>query len=194
MKKIGNIDDRDINDYRYMYNVSHENKVLHIYLTEEIDFDRDFIGLIKEIKALTEKDTIKIYINNYGGGLAAMIQLMNALKITPAKIEGYLEGYACSAASFIFLMCDKMFLNKYSILMLHYYSTGYYYQKGGDIEKATEFDKKHFQFIFSDSYKELMTEEELADMFNGKDFWFNSNQIKHRLKSTKKISMVEWVR
>ena len=185
---------RDNKEYRYIFEKNNLGNKLEIYLTGDVDFDRDFINLIKEIKSLGEKDEIHIYINNYGGAVSTLIQLLNALKSTKAKTISYLEGYACSAASMVFLACDELILNNFSVLMLHYYFSGNSYQKGCDIELSTEFTKKHFQYICSEIYKDILTKKELESMFNGKDFWFTKDEIIERLDKKKKITMAEWLR
>ena len=74
--------------------------------------------LSKEIEAL-DVDTINVYINSYGGEVAEGLAIYNNLKRHKAKIKTYCDGFACSAASVIFMAGDERVMSTASLLMIH---------------------------------------------------------------------------
>ena len=74
--------------------------------------------LSKELDAL-EVDHINCYINSYGGEVAAGLSIYNQLKRHSAKVTTICDGFACSAASVIFMAGDERVMNSASLLMIH---------------------------------------------------------------------------
>jgi len=163
---------------------------LHVYLTRVIHMEQDMVTLLQDIASLDEEDEIHIHINNYGGCLDTMVQLMNALRVTPCKVVTYLEAQACSAATFIFLLGDEKYIHRYSTLMLHYYST-VVWGKGQEVESDIKYTEKSVRRLMRDFYKDLLTKEELKDLFKGADFYLDAKQIKKRVPG---VMEIEWVR
>lgn len=71
--------------------------------------------LISESKA----QTIQVNINSYGGEVAEGLAIYNALKNHPAKVITRCDGFACSAASVIFMAGEERLMNEASLLMIH---------------------------------------------------------------------------
>lgn len=71
--------------------------------------------LIQESKAAE----IEIHINSYGGETAEGLAIYNALKNHPAKIITRCDGFACSAASVVFMAGEERLMNEASLLMIH---------------------------------------------------------------------------
>lgn len=64
-------------------------------------------------------DTIDVYINSYGGEVAEGLAIHNALQRHKAKVTTYCDGFACSAASVVFMAGDERLMNAASLLMIH---------------------------------------------------------------------------
>lgn len=75
--------------------------------------------LSKQLKELTDVDEINIYINSYGGEVAEGLAIYNCLKRHNAKINTYVDGFACSIASVIFMAGDNRYMSNTSLLMIH---------------------------------------------------------------------------
>lgn len=83
-------------------------------------------NLSKELEAL-EVEKINCYINSYGGEVAEGLAIHNQLKRHSAKVTTICDGFACSAASVIFMAGDERVMNSASLLMIHNawsYATG----------------------------------------------------------------------
>lgn len=74
--------------------------------------------LVQEIEAL-DVDKINVYINSYGGEVAEGWAICNALKRHKAKITTYCDGFACSAASLIFMAGEERIMLTTSALWIH---------------------------------------------------------------------------
>jgi ATP-dependent Clp protease protease subunit len=72
-------------------------------------------------KLISESDAKKIIvnINSYGGEVAEGLAIYNSLKNSKAKITTRCDGFACSAASVVFMAGDKREMNEASLLMIH---------------------------------------------------------------------------
>lgn len=72
-------------------------------------------------KLITETDAahILIRINSYGGEVAEGLAIYNALKNHKAEITTVCDGFACSAASVVFMAGDTRLMNPASLLMIH---------------------------------------------------------------------------
>lgn len=74
--------------------------------------------LSKQIEGL-ECDKINVYINSYGGEVAEGLAIYNQLKRHKAKVKTVCDGFACSAASVIFMAGDERVMSTASLLMIH---------------------------------------------------------------------------
>lgn len=75
-------------------------------------------GLAQTVAGL-DVDTITVHINSYGGEVAEGMAIYNSLRNSPAKIQTVCDGFACSAASLIFMAGDERLMNPTSLLMIH---------------------------------------------------------------------------
>lgn len=71
--------------------------------------------LIQESQA----KTINVCINSYGGEVAEGLAIYNALRNHPATVTTRCDGFACSAASVVFMAGDNRVMNEASLLMIH---------------------------------------------------------------------------
>lgn len=86
-------------------------------------WDMDFgevsgLSIAKEIKEL-DVDTINVHINSMGGYTSEGLAIHNVLKCHPAKIVTYCDGFACSAASLVFMAGEERIMGAASALMIH---------------------------------------------------------------------------
>lgn len=85
---------------------------------EWLDSDVSSYTLSKQIEGL-ECSKINVYINSYGGEVAEGLAIYNQLKRHKAKVKTVCDGFACSAASIIFMAGDERVMSTASLLMIH---------------------------------------------------------------------------
>ena len=85
---------------------------------EWLESDVSSYTLSKQIEEL-ECDQINVYINSYGGEVAEGLAIYNQLKRHKAKVKTVCDGFACSAASVVFMAGDERIMSTASLLMIH---------------------------------------------------------------------------
>ncbi len=68
------------------------------------------------------------------------------------------------------------------MFMVHYFTKGMY-GKGNELEANAEFTKTFYRKFFKKMYRHFMTEEEIMKTIDGKDYYFNQQQVAKRLKN-----------
>jgi ATP-dependent Clp protease, protease subunit len=145
-----------------------------------------------------ETDTITIRLNSPGGDAFDGIAIYNQLKNHKAKVIGYIDGLAASAASIIAMAADKLIMNTGSMMMIHEASTFTWGTKA-DIKKtlnALEGVDKSIADIYMTRY--TGNREELEALVEG-ETWFTSNEavdvgLADKVNSTKEEDEIENVK
>lgn len=90
------------------------------YITswEWLESDVSSYTLARAIQDL-DVDEIIVHINSCGGEVAEGLAIHNSLKNHPAKIRTVCDGFACSAASVVFMSGTERVMNPASLLMIH---------------------------------------------------------------------------
>ena len=98
------------------YALAVKDKEASIYIFGDIvswelsESDVSSYTLAKEIEGL-DVDTINVYINSYGGEVAEGLAIYNQLRRHKAKVKTYCDGFACSAASVVFMAGDERIMS-----------------------------------------------------------------------------------
>lgn len=106
------------------YSLYSEGKEAELYIFGDItswpwdEKDRDAYGIVKELQEL-DVDSINVHINSYGGDVSEGLAIYNTLKNSKSKVTTICDGFACSAASVIFMAGDERIVNEASLLMIH---------------------------------------------------------------------------
>ena len=121
--------------------------------------------LSKQIEGL-ECDVINVYINSYGGEVAEGLAIYNKLKRHKAKVRTVCDGFACSAASVVFMAGDERVMSTASLLMIH---NAWTWASGNakDLRKqADDLDTITQASINAYMQEVNITEEELKEMLD----------------------------
>ena len=106
------------------YQLMIENNQANIYIYGDIvswewfESDVSSYTLAREIEGL-DVDDINVFINSYGGEVAEGLAIYNSLRRHKAKVKTYCDGFACSAASVVFMAGDERIMSNASLLMIH---------------------------------------------------------------------------
>ena len=76
------------------------------------------VTIVNQLKAM-DVDTINVHINSYGGDVAEGLAIYNVLREHKAEIVTICDGFACSAASVVFMAGDRRVMQPASLLMVH---------------------------------------------------------------------------
>lgn len=86
---------------------------------ETIDSETSANHLKNELAKYPNIQFINLFVNSNGGEVMEAMSIRNQLKRHPAYVTGYVDGFACSAASFILTGCDKVVMYSNTMQMLH---------------------------------------------------------------------------
>ena len=153
----------------------------------EVHEYRDSIEAIKDAGA---GDEARLIINTCGGNMQTALAFISALNLTEASTVAEIEGEASSAGSLIALHCDNIELNEYSTMFIHAESFG----SGGkrnEVQAHVAFSLRWVEGIIRNTYKHFLTESEIDDVLNGKDYYFDAAEIAERLERKNKLLLAE---
>jgi ATP-dependent protease ClpP protease subunit len=151
------------------------------YISGEIESPECYIDIFDIARHARRDDTLKFYINSFGGDLFTAIQFLRVLSETDALVIVSIEGACMSAATLLFLAADQVEITPHSSIMLHDYSSGTY-GKGGDIHRQILHERKWSETLFREVYEDFLTPEEITSMLNGKEIWLDSDDVMERMQ------------
>lgn len=170
---------------RYFEN-SFTSKVHHFYISTAIGDQHEYVDMIHRIKTAHQSDIVNIYLNTPGGILTTGIQLISAMKNSPAHIVAHMEGEVGSLGTIIFLSADEFVVNDHCMFMLHNFSHGSE-GKGNEVASQVRAVNKWFEKFARDIYVPFLTEAEFDRLLKDEDFWFDSDEVRKRLNKMIKI-------
>lgn len=136
--------------------------------------DRDAYSIVKELQAL-DADEVNVHINSYGGDVSEGLAIYNTLKNSKAKVKTYCDGFACSAASVVFMAGDERVMNSASLLMIHN-AWSYGYGNAEELRKqAEDLDKITQASVNAYLSRVNITEKELKDKMDAES-WITAQE------------------
>ncbi len=143
---------------------------MEIRITGEI-FDTE--ETVKAIQSATED--IDLYINSPGGDVFAGLNVVNAIQKAKVQVTAHVEVMAASIAGVIALACDKIEIDKNSLVMLHNCWT----VSSGN-KKALEQDIKAMEAIdniLHNIITENSTDNTLISQIEEGDVWLTGEEV-----------------
>lgn len=84
----------------------------------EDDPDRSAYNIVNELKKTSAKN-INVHINSMGGDVGEGLAIYNTLKNSGKNVTTYCDGFACSAASVVFMAGSERVMSRETLLMIH---------------------------------------------------------------------------
>lgn len=165
--------------------VTHKQHVINeynIYLFGEIKSSDQFLNAIEILNVATAEDIVKLNLSSVGGSLHACDTLLFEMQKAQARdvqIHIIGSGLIASAGSLILLNGSSFELSDDAVIMLHCGSLG---ESGtlAEFRTASRFYTDFMEHIFSKHYQYLLSDDEIAELVAGKDFWFTSHEFATR--------------
>ena len=174
-------------DFDYSKNITVKNKydyvpkIYTINFWHDFDDPRNYIPYFKILQEAHEEDQIIFYFDSPGGRVDTLNLFLNALRRCKSKYILARVNYAASAAALLALYCDNIEFNTNSTLMLHTYSGGYR-GKSQEVKSEIEHYNKNYDELNKYILQKILTEEEIQQLLDGKDFYFTGSEAVKRLK------------
>lgn len=83
------------------------------------DEDTTAMSFKKDLEDLGDIDTLNIYVNSPGGSVFQAQAIHSIITRQKAEKNAYIDGLAASAASFLIMAADKIFMPKNATMMIH---------------------------------------------------------------------------
>lgn len=164
------------------YQLDQTDKKADLYIFGEIssypwkEKDRDAYGVVKELQDL-DVEEINVHINSSGGSVSEGLAIYNVLKNHSAKVTTICDGFACSAASVVFMAGDERVMNESSLLMIHNAWT-YGYGNANELRKqAEDLDKITQASVNAYVRNAVISEEEIKKMMD-EETWISAEDAK----------------
>lgn len=163
------------------YEASKLGKVHHFYISGHIQDPPYYIDMIHRIRTASVVDHVYIHLNTPGGNAFTGVQIMGAIQASEAHIVTSMEGQVASLGSMIFLCGHEYVVYDHSLMLIHNHSGGQQ-GKGHEYLAQAIATTKLFEKTIQQIYKFFLTDEEIQLVLDGKDYWFDSDEVRKRLK------------
>lgn len=151
------------------------------YLVGDIGEAQDYIEICDVLRSASPQDEIVIRFNSGGGLLATGDMLINAIQESQANVHGFIEHSCGSMATMIFLACHNWSLSESSEFFVHSASGGAF-GKEHENYASTMFARKKIHKMVKNRYAGFLTEDEIQNVLNGQDYYFDAEEIAERLE------------
>lgn len=84
----------------------------------ENDADKSAYSIVNELKKASSNN-INVHINSMGGDVGEGLAIYNTLKNSGKNVTTYCDGFACSAASVVFMAGSERVMSRETLLMIH---------------------------------------------------------------------------
>lgn len=142
----------------------------------------DFKNLLDQVP---NNSNLKMYVNSAGGDVfatSAIISMLNRAKARGITIDAYIDGVACSCASWLVMVADTINIYNNSILMVHkplMVSMGNADQLQKDIDVLNKIEDDVMLPIYEAKAK--CGKKKLKDMISA-ETWLSSSEIAENFK------------
>ena len=129
-----------------------------------------------ELAKYPDVKQINLYVNSYGGYVYEAMAIRNQLKRHPAHKTAYVDGFACSAASFILTACDEVKMYSNTMQMIHnainmaYGNSTQLRKAADDLDKIMEGNRQ----AYLEKSNGKLTEEKLTELLEAES-WLTAN-------------------
>jgi len=165
----------------------HINPVQSSLITHEVFLDMDidephrYRNVISLLINVPAHDRIHFYINCNGGNLDSATAIINAMQICKAEITGHIMGACHSAASIIAMYCHSVHVFDTAYMMIHTASFGSI-GSTQTVKAQTDFTVTQVEKLLDDCYDGFLSKEELKQVKQGIEMWYDAEEIQKRLK------------
>lgn len=128
-----------------------------------------------------EDDLVDFFIASPGGRLDGLCVLLEGIRLSDAHTRAILIGEASSAASILALNCSEVVVTDSAEMLAHAVTYGTV-GKAADISAHVEHTAKVTEKLLRSTYEGFMEPQEIELMLQGKQWYFDADQIRERLE------------
>lgn len=184
--KLSEEDDLDLlvkgSEFLGYYTQTKVQNNVEVFLDEAIREPKYYRQVIQMLGSLSEIDTCTFFVETPGGNADGILALCEAVDACEGQVQAIITGQASSAGSMFALRCPNVGVAPNARMMIHAVSFGY----GGkhmDAVRGMEFQHKWLSKVFRQAYEGFLSQEEIEQCLDGREFWFLSEEIVERLEA-----------
>jgi ATP-dependent protease ClpP protease subunit len=151
-----------------------------VFIDDDITSPSNYRDVIHCLATCGENDSVNLLVNSSGGRTDSIWQIIEAMKGCRGDISVTVIGAAYSAASMLACMAPECYIADSAEFMLH---TAHYGSIGTvpNVKGQTDFATRQINKLLDQAYKGFLTDKELEELKNGKEFWFDSDEAIRRM-------------
>lgn len=151
-----------------------------VFIDDDITDPRNYRDVIHCLATCSENDSVNLLVNSSGGRTDSIWQIIEAMKGCRGEVSVTVIGAAYSAASMLACMAPECYIADSAEFMLH---TAHYGSIGTvpNVKGQTEFATRQINKLLDQAYKGFLTDKELDELKNGKEFWFDAEESGKRM-------------
>jgi len=151
-----------------------------VFLDEDITSPGNYRDVIHCLATCSENDNVNILVNSSGGRTDSAWAIIEAMKGCRGDVSVTVLGAAYSAASMIACMADECYFAESSEMMLH---TAHYgsINTVPNVKTQVDFTTRQMNKLLDTCYKGFLSDKELEELKNGKEFWFDAEESGKRM-------------
>lgn len=151
-----------------------------VFIDEEITGPSNYRDVVQVLATCGDNDSVNMIVNSEGGRTDSVWQIIEAMKGCRGEVSVTVIGAAYSAASMLACMADECYIADSAEFMLH---TAHYGSIGTvpNVKGQTDFATRQINKLLDKCYKGFLTDKELDELKNGKEFWFDAEESKKRM-------------
>jgi ATP-dependent protease ClpP protease subunit len=151
-----------------------------VFIDDDITDPRNYRDVIHCLATCSENDSVNLLVNSSGGRTDSIWQIIEAMKGCRGDVSVTVIGAAYSAASMLACMAPECYIAESAEFMLH---TAHYGSIGTvpNVKGQTDFATRQINKLLDTCYKGFLTDKELEELKNGKEFWFDAEEAGKRM-------------
>jgi len=171
----------DFSDSIKMFNKPKTVNEVDAYIDQNVHAPFYYRNLLQFLRMAEPEDTIRIWVNTKGGYLDSALQIIDAMSASKGKVIVVMQGEVMSAGSMIALGAPNVVVGEQARMMIHCARYGVA-GKSPDIVDRVAFETRELHSIMKRVYEGFLTEDELIRVMEGKEMYFNADEIISRLE------------
>ena len=151
-----------------------------VFIDDDIVSPSNYRDVIHCLATCGDNDSVNLIVNSSGGRTDSIWQIIEAMKGCRGDVSVTVIGAAYSAASMLACMAPECYIADSAEFMLH---TAHYGSIGTvpNVKGQTDFATRQINRLLDQAYKGFLTDKELEELKNGKEFWFDSEESQKRM-------------
>lgn len=169
-------------------------KIYSIKFFHEFEYETDqYLPYLEVFENARENDVIFIELNSPGGSVFTYNIIADAVDRCKCRNIIAKIFYAASAGAFLALKCPYIWPMECAQMMLHSMQIANYFNDAENVQRDVNFNVEMQNTIFKPLLSKILSKEEIKDLTNGKEFYFNKKEIESRITKygNKSIQLVK---